>query len=312
MKSLELVQRRFAGGVFLALLLLCAPASGQPVNDELSADNADAKVIYDQRQSGKYNIRINIKDVAIIEMDNSGFGDENFGEEDYYYDEEDLTVKPLNFTKPPKVTTSHEALCSAESQQVTSAPTQATLLPTKLEESTNMYSTPIATSVYPTNYNNNTMVTDTMSSQATPSQTTQESSDTSFRLLPSLHLNQAVSEPRSRNSIISRLSTARPVSESMKPSIISPIAVQESPKFSGALPNAQRRHHNFVNKYSMLQTPRSPLYPLAKGYGQRCRTHQYRDVNGGCRNKRSSSFLKKLLSIIATFPRELVKDAPDE
>lgn len=75
MKSLELVQRQVAGGVFLALLLLRTTASGQPVNDELSADNADAKLIYDQRQSGKYNIRINIKDVAIIEMDNSGFGD---------------------------------------------------------------------------------------------------------------------------------------------------------------------------------------------------------------------------------------------
>lgn len=75
MKSLELVQRQVAGGVFLALLLLRTTASGQPVNDELSADNTDAKVIYDQRQSGKYNIRINIKDVAIIEMDNSGFGD---------------------------------------------------------------------------------------------------------------------------------------------------------------------------------------------------------------------------------------------
>uniref|UniRef100_A0A0K8UMU8 Uncharacterized protein n=2 Tax=Bactrocera latifrons TaxID=174628 RepID=A0A0K8UMU8_BACLA len=312
MKSLELVQRRFvAGGVFLALLLLRAPASGQPVNDELSANNAEAKVIYDQRQSGKYNIRINIKDVAIIEMDNSGFGDENFGEEDYYYDEEDLTVKPLNFTKPPKVTTSHEALCSAESQQVTSSPTQATLLPTKLEESTNTHSTTIATSVYQPNYNTN-ILTDTMSSQATPSQTTPESIGTSFRLLPSLQLTQSVSEPRSHHSIISRLSTARPISESMKPTLISPIAVQESPKFAGSLPNAQKRHHNFVNKYSMPQTPISPLYPLAKGYGQRCRTHQYRDVNGGCRNKRSSSFLKKLLSIIATFPRELVKDVPDE
>ncbi|XP_011199962.2 uncharacterized protein LOC105223803 [Bactrocera dorsalis] len=312
MKSLELVQRRcVAAGVFLALLLLRAPASGQPVNDELSADNADAKVIYDQRQSGKYNIRINIKDVAIIEIDNSGFGDENFGEEDYYYDEEDLTVKPLNFTKPPKVTTSHEALCPAESQQVTSASIQATLLPTKLEEATNTHSTPIATSAYPSNYNTN-ILTDTMSSQATPNQTTLKSTGTSFSRLPSLHLTQAMSEPRSHNSLISRLSTARPISESMKPSLISPIAVQESLKFSGNLPNVQKRHHNFVNKYSMLQTPRSPLYPLAKGYGQRCRAHQYRDVNGGCRNKRSSSFLKKLLSIIATFPRELVEDAPDE
>nr|XP_036222669.1 uncharacterized protein LOC106623691 [Bactrocera oleae] len=306
MKSLELVQRQVAGGVFLALLLLRTTASGQPVNDELSADNTDAKVIYDQRQSGKYNIRINIKDVAIIEMDNSGFGDENFGEEDYYYDEEDLTVKPLNFTKPPKVTTSHEAICSTASQQVVTTPsTQTTLLPTKLEESTNMNSTPIATTMNQTNYNTNLL---TAASQATLSDTTQESIATSSRLL---HSTKSVSKPRSHNRIISRLSTAHPIT--LKPSLISPIAVQEeSPKFSGTLLKAQNHHQNFVNKFSMLQTPRSSLYPPVKGYGQRCRTHQYRDVNGGCRNKRSSSFLKKLLSIIATFPLELAKDTPNE
>ncbi|XP_055298720.1 uncharacterized protein LOC129566646 isoform X3 [Sitodiplosis mosellana] len=53
---------------------------------------------YDQKQSGKYNIHLNIKDVAIIALDaggvDSGVGD--FGE-DYYedYDLSDFTVKPI-------------------------------------------------------------------------------------------------------------------------------------------------------------------------------------------------------------------------
>lgn len=53
---------------------------------------------YDQKQSGKYNIHVNIKDVAIIALDgdrtNSGVGD--FGD-DYYedYDDSDFTVNPI-------------------------------------------------------------------------------------------------------------------------------------------------------------------------------------------------------------------------
>lgn len=303
MKSLELVQHQVAGRLFLALLLLLTTTSGQPVNDELFADNADAKVIYDQRQSGKYNIRINIKDVAIIEMDNSGFGDvsiaavlwqniiitccfmmqENFGEEDYYYDEEDLTVKPLNFTKPPKVTTSHEVIS-------TTTPQQATLLPTKFEEFISPHSTPIATTMYQqTNYNTN-LLTDAMASQATSSETAPESIATSARLLASFQSTPSVFEPRSHNTIISRLSTAHPIT--LKPRLTSPISVQkELPRISGSVLKAHKLNHNFVNKFSIVQTPRSPLYTPAKGYGQRCRTHQYRDVNGSCNNKRSSSFL---------------------
>lgn len=32
-------------------------------------ETSDARTIYDQRQNGKYNIHVVIKDVAIIEMD---------------------------------------------------------------------------------------------------------------------------------------------------------------------------------------------------------------------------------------------------
>lgn len=52
---------------------------------------------YDQKQSGKYNIHLNIKDVAIIALDaggvDSGLGDSG---QDYYedYDLSDFTIKP--------------------------------------------------------------------------------------------------------------------------------------------------------------------------------------------------------------------------
>lgn len=54
---------------------------------------------YDQKQSGKYNIHLNIKDVAIIALDGGGVdgGVGDFGGEDYYedYDLSDFTVKPI-------------------------------------------------------------------------------------------------------------------------------------------------------------------------------------------------------------------------
>lgn len=53
---------------------------------------------YDQKQSGKYNIHLNIKDVAIIALD-AGHVDGGVGDfqEDYYedYDLSDFTVKPI-------------------------------------------------------------------------------------------------------------------------------------------------------------------------------------------------------------------------
>lgn len=61
-------------------------------------DAATGLTTYDQKQTGKYNIHLNIKDVAIIALGsehlNTGIGD--FGE-DYYedYDLSDFTVKPI-------------------------------------------------------------------------------------------------------------------------------------------------------------------------------------------------------------------------
>ncbi|XP_055849431.1 uncharacterized protein LOC129914278 [Episyrphus balteatus] len=84
--------------------------------------------LYDQRQTGKYNIHISLRDVSIIELDRNEFSDEtiNNGDE-YYYDDEDLTIKPIsNFIsttiKTPQITVNNslksEIVENPHSQQV--------------------------------------------------------------------------------------------------------------------------------------------------------------------------------------------------
>ncbi|GAB0089208.1 hypothetical protein DMENIID0001_037130 [Sergentomyia squamirostris] len=83
--------------LFLALIM-CYCVSGFPINATV-----------DQRQTGKYNIQFNIKDVAIIFQKDSIWGT-NVGDDisyDYDYDYDHLTVKPdswgvFNGTKPSK------------------------------------------------------------------------------------------------------------------------------------------------------------------------------------------------------------------
>lgn len=57
---------------FMVLFIICAEllqVRGMRTNNEEEPDAPDAHIVYDQRQSGKYNIHVVIKDVAIIEMD---------------------------------------------------------------------------------------------------------------------------------------------------------------------------------------------------------------------------------------------------
>lgn len=77
--------------VFIVNTIETAPSSRE-------RDAATGLTTYDQKQTGKYNIHLNIKDVAIIALGadqlNTGVGD--FGD-DYYedYDLSDFTVKPI-------------------------------------------------------------------------------------------------------------------------------------------------------------------------------------------------------------------------
>ncbi|XP_050743420.1 uncharacterized protein LOC108026578 isoform X2 [Drosophila biarmipes] len=57
------------------------------------------RVVFDQRQTGRFNIHVSIKDVAIIEVGQNGLAEETYNdEEDYYYDDSALTVKPIKLT----------------------------------------------------------------------------------------------------------------------------------------------------------------------------------------------------------------------
>lgn len=68
-------------------------ASSPPHNDR----HETGSTMYDQKQSGKYNIHLNIKDVAIIALDAGGDGGIGDAGQDYYedYDLSDFTVKPV-------------------------------------------------------------------------------------------------------------------------------------------------------------------------------------------------------------------------
>lgn len=68
---------------------MCAPSDGYRESPVLTT--------YDQKQTGKYNIHLNIKDVAIIAVESEGIGGGigDFGEDYYDYDISDFTIKPI-------------------------------------------------------------------------------------------------------------------------------------------------------------------------------------------------------------------------
>jgi len=92
-------------GVVCALIPLINGAPG-------GRGHAAGTTTYDQKQTGKYNIHLNIKDVAIIavgsESLSGGIGDAGSFYEDYYdYDVNDFTINPISAalgvtTKKPK------------------------------------------------------------------------------------------------------------------------------------------------------------------------------------------------------------------
>lgn len=51
------------------LSVLCQLTYSSPLRENENNANASSSLFYDQRQTGKYNINLNIKDVAIITLD---------------------------------------------------------------------------------------------------------------------------------------------------------------------------------------------------------------------------------------------------
>lgn len=106
-----------------------SPASASSSSPSRGKQEPTGLTTYDQKQTGKYNIHLNIKDVAIIALDadhlDSGVGD--FGE-DYYedYDLADFTVKPIfgliDITSDkPTSTTAAPSLLHSEADEMDAA-----------------------------------------------------------------------------------------------------------------------------------------------------------------------------------------------
>ncbi|XP_037957070.1 uncharacterized protein LOC119687003 [Teleopsis dalmanni] len=131
--------------IFLFTASIVFPNNAAPLTED--ENTSVERISYDQRQTGKYNIHVSIKDVAIIEIGNDVM-DETLTEEDYYYDEGDLTVKPglLNPTSTP---------ISITKSTTTSTSTKPTRKPTAETTSAASVNSTTSTIIQPTVDSNN-------------------------------------------------------------------------------------------------------------------------------------------------------------
>ncbi|XP_013182405.1 PREDICTED: uncharacterized protein LOC106128526 isoform X1 [Papilio xuthus] len=60
-------------------------------------------ISYDQRQTGEFNVQVDVKDVQIIALMKGG--KEEYVDYDYAYDYSEMTIKPQNRTTPKPTTT---------------------------------------------------------------------------------------------------------------------------------------------------------------------------------------------------------------
>ena len=94
--------------ILFCLLISCQGSPLESISDLASEDRKPAgSTTYDQRQTGKYNVHVNIKDVQFFSLsdslasigDYSDYGDypdfEGFGDTDTEYDSSHLTVNPV-------------------------------------------------------------------------------------------------------------------------------------------------------------------------------------------------------------------------
>ncbi|XP_065355347.1 uncharacterized protein LOC135949831 [Calliphora vicina] len=243
-------------------------------NNEEESDAPDAHIIYDQRQTGKYNIHVVIKDVAIIEMDQNEISDQNYNDDEYYYDEDDLTVKPLLF-KPS--TTSVKPLDSTTNIKTTTPIIQTTMPFTENQSVETTSSTIIPTTTTNNKFHNN---------------------EENLNLYSSLH--QPAVDPKSRSKVEPIFAIEEPVLQSR----------HQLQNFNYRMPlQAQSREGSDLKTFKnsriyKVKVHRSHQPHQITPQTVRCRSYQYRDARGNCRGKRSSSgsILKRLFRMLITLP----------
>jgi hypothetical protein len=110
----------------LTASVLTAKETGEPL---METSKAEAKTFYDQRQTGKYNVHVNIKDVQFFSLSDSlgsiggdygDYGDYGSYDTDSDYDSSHLTVNPIfallgskPTAKPTSTTTQKSTAASA-------------------------------------------------------------------------------------------------------------------------------------------------------------------------------------------------------
>ncbi|XP_030567560.1 endochitinase A [Drosophila novamexicana] len=259
----------------LMLMLMCGllQVQMQPVEQAAATmpeDSEGARALYDQRQTGKYNIHVSIKDVAIIEVDQNELADESYiaEDEDYYYDDSALTIKPIKFTTDASTATT--TTTTAETTTTTTSTTPTTPVPVSTAAivgiptpSSNMsaYSAQLLADIAATQRlrpkSNNLIIMDTPIGG-------------SSTMLPKwLHA-------RSKDEPITTTTDAGPLPANIE---YTPAQGHDSPIFKVK-----------VQRAAPAETP------------ARCRAHQYRDAQGKCRTKRSGSILRKLFSMLVSLP----------
>ncbi|EDW74818.1 uncharacterized protein Dwil_GK15697 [Drosophila willistoni] len=256
----------------LITFVLVVGIDGQPIieHDEeppAAATTQADRVLYDQRQSGKYNIHVSIKDVAIIEVDQNEIVDEAYDDEDdYYYDDSALTIKPIKFT--------------TETTESTTPPTKTTATISSSSEK------PVITTIQPE-------IGITLTPTSSPFNLTAYSAN--------LLADIARIRPKSNKSNLIIMET--PIGGSSTPR--QPLSLQDVPvPMAKAVPRPLLPENI---EYTPPQGHNSPIFKVkvqraASETSARCQAHQFRDAHGKCRSKRSGSILKKLFSMLVSLP----------
>ncbi|XP_017958825.1 cell wall protein DAN4 isoform X2 [Drosophila navojoa] len=269
----------------------------QPLQQEAD-ENESSRALYDQRQTGKYNIHVSIKDVAIIEVDQNELADESYNEEydDYYYDDSALTIKPIKFTTEASTTPSTAAAATTTTTTAATPPTASSA------------ATSAATSSTPTAAQPTTVAPTAAAATSIPTPSSNMSSY-SAQLLADIAATQRL-RPKASNLIIMETPIGGP--STLLPKWLharskdEPLTTTTSrtPISAAATASAYPSHIEYtpgrghdspifkvkVQRAAPLETP------------TRCRAHQFRDAQGKCRSKRNSGSILKLFSMLVSLP----------
>ncbi|XP_017032928.1 uncharacterized protein [Drosophila kikkawai] len=227
------------------------------------AESTAGRVVFDQRQTGRFNIHVSIKDVAIIEVGQNGLAEETYNdEEDYYYDDSALTVKPIKLTTEASTTTSTRAT----SQSVAPPETTEATTPSPNSSFTSSLLADIAASVTkPKSRLNNLMIVETPIGGVTKA--------------PHLHPHPHPHHPlHGRSKDIPTVAAAAITPPSL------PDGIEYTPPKGPNSPIFKVK----VQRSSM------PAAKKSAAAAARCRGHQVRDAHGKC----SDSIYRKLYSML--------------